>query len=75
MMGGFGADGQERILEDIFGAKQVILLKHRDRTCGQKKLHWDCDSELIVYPQVGRGFGTRKSLRSFGSKVFRTLRG
>ena len=36
---GFRADGQERILEDVFGAK-VILLKHGDRTHGQKELHW-----------------------------------
>ena len=33
---GFRADGQEGILEDIFGAKKVILLKDRDRTHGQK---------------------------------------
>ena len=33
---GFGTDGQERILGDVFGAKMVILLKHRDRTMGQK---------------------------------------
>lgn len=33
------AEGQERILETvIFGAKEVILLKHRDRTRGQKEL-------------------------------------
>ena len=41
--GEFGADGQERILEDIFGAKKGILLNHGDRTRGQKELYWDCD--------------------------------
>ena len=42
-VGGFmgsRADGQERILEDIFGAKMVILLNHGDRTHGQEELHW-----------------------------------
>ena len=29
---GSGAAGQERILEDVFGAKQVILLKHWEST-------------------------------------------
>ena len=38
-MVGFKADGQERILEHVFGAKMVILLKHRTRTLGQKELH------------------------------------
>ena len=33
---GFGADGQERILEDIFGAKRVILLKHGTGPVGRE---------------------------------------
>ena len=55
MMVGFGTNGQERILEDVFVAKKVILLKHRDRTHGQKELPWGCEEWLIIYLQVGRG--------------------
>ena len=36
---GFGADGQERILEDVFGASMIVL-KHGDGTRGQKTLHY-----------------------------------
>ena len=54
---GSGADGQERILEDFFGAKKVILLKHGDRTHGQEELHSGPDGYLIIYPLVGRGSG------------------
>ena len=51
-MVGFGADEQERILEDIFGAqKKVILLKHGDRTHG----HWGCEERLVIYHGLGRG--------------------
>ena len=39
---GSGADGQERVLEDVFSAKKAILLKHGDMTCGQEELHWGC---------------------------------
>ena len=35
---GSGANDQERILEDVFGAKKVILLKHGDRTGGEEEL-------------------------------------
>ena len=35
---GSRADDQERILEDVFGAKMVILLKHGDRSHGQEEL-------------------------------------
>ena len=35
---GFRADGQERILEEFFGDKKVILLKQWDRTCEQEML-------------------------------------
>ena len=43
MEGWSGANNQKRILEDILGAKKVILLKHRDRTQGQEELHWGPD--------------------------------
>ena len=46
---GSGADGQERILEDIFGAEKVILLKHRDGTRGQEELPWDHEARLAIY--------------------------
>ena len=35
---GFGVNGQERILETS-SVQKVALLKHRDRTRGQKELH------------------------------------
>ena len=52
---GLGADGQERILEDVFVAKKVTLLKHRDRTHGQEELHWDCVEWLVIYHGLGIG--------------------
>ena len=27
----------------VFGTRKVILLKHKDRICGQKELHWGCE--------------------------------
>ena len=50
--------------------KVVVFLKHGDRMCRQKEPHWGCDGGLIKYIQVGI-----KSLRNFGNKVSRTLRG
>ena len=38
-MWGPAAEGQERIHE-TFWCKKMVLLKHRDRTCGQKELPW-----------------------------------
>ena len=29
----------KKIIEDLSGAKKVILLKHGDRTCGQEEVH------------------------------------
>ena len=29
--------------------KKVILLKHGDRTRGQKELHWGCEEWLVIY--------------------------
>ena len=29
--------------------QKVILLKHRDRTCGQEEPHWSCEEWLIIY--------------------------
>ena len=37
---GSGSDSQQRILEDVFGTKKMILLKHGDRTRGQIELPW-----------------------------------
>ena len=36
---GFGTDGQESILEDVFGTKEMIILKHGVRNHAQKGLH------------------------------------
>jgi len=52
--------------------KKVVLLKHRDRTHGQKELHWGHEEWPIIYFQVARGFGI---VWTSGSKVSRTLRG
>ena len=47
---GSGAGDQERILEDVFGAKkEVILLKHGDRTHGQEELPQDQEKRLVLY--------------------------
>ena len=41
-----------------FGPKMFFLfvcfvLKPKDRAHGQKKLHWDCEEQSIIYFQVG----------------------
>ena len=65
----FGADEQERILEMSL-VQNGGLLKHRDRTSGQKELlPGGCEEWSIICLQV-----VCKSLRNFGSKVSRTLR-
>ena len=55
----------------------VVSLKHRDRTHGQEELlPWAREGRLIIYLGVGTGLGIAYySLRNFGSKVSRTLRG
>ena len=55
--------------------KKVVLLKHRDRTHGQKELHQSHEEWLIIYFQVERGLGKALVSKEFGSKVTRTLRG
>ena len=45
--------------------KKMVLLKHMDRTLGQRMLHWGCDRRLIIYLQVGRGLGM-----AYTSKIF-----
>ena len=53
----------------------MVLLKHRNRTHGQKELHWGCDEWLGRYIlPCGEGVRENLSLRNFGSKVSRTLR-
>ena len=46
------ANDQERILE-MSWYKMVVLLKHGDRTCGQKELYLNCEGWLIIYLGVG----------------------
>ena len=54
----------------------MVLLKHGDRTSGQEEwLPRACEGWLIVYLGVGRDLRIEYSLRNFGSKVSRTLRG
>ena len=36
---------------------KVVLVKHRDRTYGQKELCWGREEWSILYFQVGRGLG------------------
>ena len=50
---GYKADGQERILE-MSWYKKVVLLKHRDKTYGQKELCHSHEEWPIVYLQAGR---------------------
>ena len=59
---GFGADGQERILKDVFGASMIVL-KHGDGTRGQKTLHYGYEESLVIYCGVGGGKGTREASR------------
>lgn len=50
---GSRAGGQERILE-ISLVRKVVLLKHRDRTPGQKELlPQGCEGQLTIYFGVG----------------------
>ena len=52
-----GANDQERILEASL-VQNGGLLKHRDRTHGQKELlPRGCEEWPIIYTQVGRGLG------------------
>ena len=54
----------------------VVLLKHRDRTRGLEELLPQAYEEwLIIYLGVGRDLRIAYSLRNFGSKISRTLRG
>ena len=56
--------------------KMVVLLKCGDQTRGQEEwLPRACEGWLIVYLGVGRDLRIEYSLRNFGSKVSRTLRG
>lgn len=51
---GFEADGQEGILETSL-LRKGGLLKHRDRTPGQKERHWGREEWPVAYFQIGRG--------------------
>ena len=35
--------------------QKLILLKHRDRTLGQKELLWDHKERLVIYYGIGGG--------------------
>ena len=45
------------------GCGKMVLLKHRDRTHGQKELPWGCEEWLIIYNGVGGGKEKRKYLK------------
>lgn len=51
----FRADSEEKILEEVFGAKVVILLKHLDRIRGQDELRWGCEEWPVIYCGIGGG--------------------
>ena len=51
---GTRANYRERILE-MFLVQSVVLLEHRDRTCGQEELPQDCEEQLIICCGVGGG--------------------
>ena len=65
--GGSGADDVERILEDIFGAKKVILLKHGDRICDVLRKTPKMPEALLLSRQGG--FPSSKALASGCSQV------
>ena len=53
---GLEANSQEGIIEMSL-VQKVVLLNPRDRTCGQKELHWGHEKWPIIYFQVGRRVG------------------
>ena len=52
---GSGADGQERILDDFFGVKEVILGRHGAMTHGQEELPRDHEERRVLYHGLGGG--------------------
>lgn len=55
---------RKRVLEEVLGAKMVILLKHWDRTCGQEELGWGCEDRLVIYYGIGGGKDRREASRA-----------
>ena len=53
----------------------MILLKNRDRTCGQKELHRGHEEWPIIYFQVGRGLRIASAPKEFGKQDFQDLEG
>ena len=41
----------------------IILLNHRDRTHGQKELHWGCEEWPVIYHGVEGGKGKREAYK------------
>ena len=68
------ANNQERILEMSL-VQNGGFMKAQGQAPWVERLPQACEGWLIIYLGVGRGLGIVYSLRNFGSKVSRTLRG
>ena len=44
-----GFEANEKEFLRCLWCKKVVLLKHGDRPCGQKELHWDQEEWPIIY--------------------------
>ena len=58
---GFGAKGEERILE-MSSVQIGGFIKAQGPGRGQKELHWDCEKQLMIFFQVGKESGIALSL-------------
>lgn len=65
---GFGANDEE-LLRSL-SCKKVVLLKHGDRTQGQKEVFWGCEEWQIIYFEVGSGLGTSQAPKVLGKQGF-----
>ena len=62
MMGGLEPMPEKEFLKMSL-VQKVILLKHGDRTRGQKELYWGPEEWLVVYYEVERGKVKRETSR------------
>lgn len=70
---GFRDNGQEKLLRHL-RCKKVVLLKYRDKSHGQKELHWGCDKATEYAFKSGWGLGQHQPPRFYGNKASRTFR-
>ena len=54
---------------------KVVLLKHRDGTCGQEELPWGHEEGPSIDFQVGRGSGIVKVSKELWKQGFQDFKG